>query len=405
MNVIDLQILIPASPEFIWRFLGDLSAIPSWQDDVASVSFLSTQRDGQGTRWRNSPEKGNDVVVEISAWYDTLGYEYRIVDGAKFGENQGRIRLQEVAEGTLVRWIFQYELNGVFGGLRNAMRLKRNTSNRIQAYLRNLHHLITTESGGISTHEAKAIMREAPDVEERSAYRPRHPSSFEQAHLAEFEESEDDFATDQQPVSFEFDAAFAAVPESAETDTKPNPVMLAGDLDSDITTAVEDEQDDTKPVEVDSILAALAAAAPQPDYPALDPIDPETAPTPETLAPPEPDPTVEPVEPVEPEPEYQPLARRETRDRSELSVFDIFGLQKPSEARLSPEPPRERSAQDAKLDDQPAFERWTSFAAQSTDLGEETDLTPEPSASPDGKIAGLRRSQRRRMPRVRSHTS
>ena len=51
----------------------------------------------------------NDVVVEISAWYDTLGYEYRIVDGAKFGENQGRIRLQEVAEGTLVRWIFQYE--------------------------------------------------------------------------------------------------------------------------------------------------------------------------------------------------------------------------------------------------------------------------------------------------------
>ena len=90
MNVIDLEILIPASPEFIWRFLGDLAALPQWQDNVATVSFLSTQREGQGTRWRASSDNNSDVVVEVSAWYDTLGYEYSVKDGASFSENQGR---------------------------------------------------------------------------------------------------------------------------------------------------------------------------------------------------------------------------------------------------------------------------------------------------------------------------
>ena len=135
MNVIDLEILIPASPEFIWRFMGDLSAIPQWYEEVVSVSFLSTQRDGRGTRWRHSTVKGNDVIVEVSAWYDTLGYEYRIVDGTTFIDNQGRIRLQEVTDGTLVRWTFQYKPGGVLGGIRNAMRLKRSTTNQIQEQL------------------------------------------------------------------------------------------------------------------------------------------------------------------------------------------------------------------------------------------------------------------------------
>ena len=197
MNVIDLEILIPASPEFIWRFLGDPSALPQWQEDVASVSFLSTQREGQGTRWRASSDKTNDIVVEVSAWYDTLGYEYKLMDGASFAENQGRIRLHEVTDGTLVRWTFQYELGGMLGGLRNAMRLKRATTNQLQANLRNLHQLIMQESGGISTHEAKASVREAPDVDERLSYQPRHPSAFhEQAS-----EDDADYATDKQPAT------------------------------------------------------------------------------------------------------------------------------------------------------------------------------------------------------------
>ena len=54
--------------------MGDLAAIPQWYEDVVSISFLSTQREGRGTRWRHSTVRGNDVIVEVSAWYDTLGY-------------------------------------------------------------------------------------------------------------------------------------------------------------------------------------------------------------------------------------------------------------------------------------------------------------------------------------------
>ena len=48
MNVIDLEILIPASPDFIWRFVGDLAKSVNWQEGVRSVSFLTTQREGKG---------------------------------------------------------------------------------------------------------------------------------------------------------------------------------------------------------------------------------------------------------------------------------------------------------------------------------------------------------------------
>ena len=227
MNVIDLEILIPASPEFIWRFLGDPAALPQWQANVSSVSFLSTQREGRGTRWRASSDSSNDIVVEVSAWYDRLGYEYRLMDGTGFADNQGRIRLQEVPDGTIVRWTFQYELGGVLGGLRNAMRLKRSTTNQLQTSLRNLHQLILQESGGITTHEAKASVREAPDVSERLTYQPRHPSAFHDPALDELAEGDTELATDKQPVSYVFDFDSDPVPVLADTDTKPNPVVLA----------------------------------------------------------------------------------------------------------------------------------------------------------------------------------
>src|SRR5690606_14538533 len=114
MNVIDHAILISASPTFIWRFLGDVSQNPKWQEDCTNISFLTTQHEGKGARWRYSTTKGKDVVVEITAWYDTLGYEYMIVDGSSVGENKGRMRLQEIAEGTLVQWTFNYEVEGAF---------------------------------------------------------------------------------------------------------------------------------------------------------------------------------------------------------------------------------------------------------------------------------------------------
>ena len=312
MNVIDLEILIPASPEFIWRFLGDPAALPQWQEDVTSVSFLSTQREGHGTRWRATADKSKDVVVEVSAWYDTLGYEYRLMDGTSFADNQGRIRLHEVPDGTLVRWTFQYQLGGVLGGLRNAMRLKRSTTNQLQASLRNLHQLILQESGGISTHEAKASVREAPDVDERLSYQPRHPTAFHDV----LPDGDAETSTDKQPVSYdEFEAE--PLPFVADTDTKPNPVVISTGAEEQLLAAPEPAPDDTKPIQISPpIVEAPVKHEPGRPEPVAEPERGEEPP----LTPPAP--IAMPAAP--------PL-----RDSARLSVFEVFGLKKPSESSSS----------------------------------------------------------------------
>ena len=390
MNVIDLEILIPASPEFIWRFLGDPAALPRWQEDVASVSFLSTQREGQGTRWRATSDKSNDIVVEVSAWYDTLGYEYRLMDGASYAENQGRLRLHEVADGTLVRWTFQYELGGVLGGLRNAMRLKRSTTNQLQASLRNLHQLILKESGGISTHEAKASVRDAPDVDERLSYQPRHPSAFLEAAEDESTAGDAETATDKQPA---FRDRFLAepLPAVADTDTKPNPVVLSAADEEALLAAPPVAPDDTKPIQV------FPPPAAAPERPAPAPLPPEPPPTPERRAL-EPPPTPERRAPA-PEPLPMPAAPN-PRDSAHLSVFEIFGLKKPSES----------SSWSAPVETPPRAERDSTppVLYSPPDLPEtapdrESPPVAEAHGARDGIVIGWRRRSRRRRPPIRSH--
>ena len=440
MNVIDLEILIPASPEFIWRFLGDPSALPKWQEDVSSVSFLSTQRDGQGARWRASSEKSNDVVVEVSAWYDTLGYEYRLMDGASFADNQGRIRLHEVTDGTLVRWTFQYEAGGLFGGLRNAMRLKRSTTNQLQASLRNLHQLIMQESGGISTHEAKASVREAPDVGERLSYQPRHPSAFHEETPEELAEDATEAASYRQPVAYdEFEAAPA--PLLADTDTKPNPVAISSAADEELLTAPEPAPDDTKPIRVSPPLIETPAAPetrlPEPQLPEpripdarlTEPRLPETRrPEPRLPEPQLPEPRIpdarlteprlpetrrpetrlpEPV--IEPEPISRPAASTlpsETRDSAHLSVFEVFGLRKPSEAnsrasRAEAPPPARRDLGAPILF--PRREVAESAPRPEPAPRPEVEQDARESSAAYGRIIGWRRQARRRKAVIRSH--
>ncbi len=396
MNVIDLEILIPASPEFIWRFMGDLAAIPQWYEDVVSISFLSTQREGRGTRWRHSTVRGSDVIVEVSAWYDTLGYEYRIVDGTTFNENQGRIRLHEVTDGTLVRWTFQYEAGGVLGGIRNAMRLKRNTTNQIQDSLRNLHQLILQESGGISTHEAKASMQDAPDVDERLSYQPRHPSAFRDAALEEFDD--DTSLSERLPLAYDLELEPAALPPVADSDTKPNPVALGAGEELNPNLAPEPKLDDTRPMEVEVLLAE--------DPPQEIPTTPEPEPQTEAeaLA----------LEPMAQAPKDDPppdtsLAPKPLDDSSNLSVFEIFGLRKPSETRADTE-----NAHEPRSDFGATFtDRGTqaSSAGELEPVGAENDKMPEEKpAQADARyadattISGWRRSARRKKTRIRSHT-
>ncbi|MDL1899545.1 hypothetical protein FBR02_02110 [Anaerolineae bacterium CFX9] len=245
MNTIDQRILIPSPQTAVWDFLSDLSRNPQWMIDCQSVAFLTTKRQGTATRFRCQDAKGRDSIVEISAWYNGLGYEYVYVDGSPYRENRGRIRLQEIPEGTIVQWTFHYEIGGMFSSVRNPGRQIETT---MANSLKNLYRQITQQSKEF--RESKSLMRDAPDVRERSQYQPRYPTAnpataasaggtsepvqVPPISTAEFMLSElemqlaaDPFAPppvrpdDAQvyrPADFSFD-----VPPVQEGDTRPNP--------------------------------------------------------------------------------------------------------------------------------------------------------------------------------------
>ncbi|HLU12062.1 MAG TPA: SRPBCC family protein, partial [Oceanobacillus sp.] len=116
MTTIDQRVLVPVAQSIVWDYIRNINNNPSWQTDCRSISFLSSKHEGPGTRWRYTTTKGRENVVEITAWYNGLGYEYVFVDGPRFRNNRGRIRLQEIAEGTIVQWTFSFEGGGVFSG-------------------------------------------------------------------------------------------------------------------------------------------------------------------------------------------------------------------------------------------------------------------------------------------------
>ncbi len=170
MNTIDQRILIPSPPEVVWDYLGDLTKTPEWQADCKAVSFLTSKRNGPGTRLRISSDKGQDRVVEITAWYDGLGYQYTYVDGVPYRESTGRIRLQEIPEGTVVQWTFTYDVGGLRFGLSRQIETAMETS------LKSLWKQVSQSSGAQKIREAKSLMRDAPDYEARAQYKPRHPT-------------------------------------------------------------------------------------------------------------------------------------------------------------------------------------------------------------------------------------
>lgn len=327
MNVIDHAILIPASPAFIWRYIGDVSQNTKWQENCTNIAFLTTQHEGRGTRWRYTTSKAKDVVIEITAWYDTLGYEYIIVDGSSVSENKGRIRLQEIAEGTLVQWTFNYEVDGVLSGFRNSMGLKRSLTNEIQDSLRNLYKYIQTETGGISTHEAKALLKEAPDVEERSSYQPRHPSNFtDESDTESFDDTE---YPSEQPISYNIQAESILEPPVADDDTKPNPVVQDNDQTFVLNDMVEPSflhnipeppmiDDDTKPnAPIIEDEAAPAATVEQP----------------EAIRQTQQTPTLESTQSEPQQDDATATPSPDKRDTATVSVFELFGLQKPSDTQ------------------------------------------------------------------------
>lgn len=172
MTTIEQHILIPATSHLIWDYIQDLNNNPRWQANCKAISFLTSKHEGKGTRWRSTPESGGDQVLEISAWYQGLGYEYHYVDGVPYQENVGRIRLQEIAEGTVVQWTFSYEVAGMLGGLRGG---KRQVDRMMEDSLKKLYLQMKARNSG-NMRESKALMQDAPDPDARANYKPRYPS-------------------------------------------------------------------------------------------------------------------------------------------------------------------------------------------------------------------------------------
>jgi hypothetical protein len=357
MHVIDHRILVPTPPEIVWRFLSDLRRNPEWQVNCSSVSMLTLpqQPPGVGTRWRATSDAGRDYIAEITAWYDRLGYEYTFVDGAPYRYSKGQIRLQDTPEGTVVQWTFQYEVGGMLGSLKNSLGKRRAIENDMIESLRSLWKVITQSAPVDKDYTPKSLMRDAPDVNARQAYKPRHPTPFDQ-------------------------------PPGGPTPTPAEEMPRVPDLLANMPPV---EDDDTRPRPAVREEPAAVAPTPEPDAifrpPQRDPLDvePEFAgagtvktPTPaaaippvtftetprESVKTPTPAEAIPPVTITEaprellktptPAEAIPPVTITETpreslktptpaaaippvtaRDTASISVFDLFGIPKPSETQ------------------------------------------------------------------------
>lgn len=384
MATIDQRILIPVSQEGVWAYLSEIGNNPSWQTDCQGISFLSSKRQGVGTRWRATDDKGHDAIYEVLSWYNGLGYEYTCIDGCNYRESRVRIRLQEIAEGTIVQWTYSFEPKGLLSG-----RSSRQLENVMAASLKSLYRQVKTanKSGQLTP---RSLMQDSPDVGGRSSYQPRHAAQFdEKKHIPGTPMpviSEPPIVADDGQ---EFEAFVFDEPPIVESDTRPHPVItetgesaaLKAEKESSAASVTLDEPDFLADVPARSEAAALdfelnvpvagtaetfvddAIFAPpeevQPEEPAkplpsqvmteaLDAVvveaAPEIAPEPAAAPQAEPEPRLEvikadPLEtqdlpPLEPAlPTATPTHEGETR-----SIWEIFGLPKPSEVGGTPAP-------------------------------------------------------------------
>lgn len=329
-TVIDHAINIPSRQNHVWNMIRDISQNPNWQLDSQRVQFLSTSKSGRGTRWRNTTAKGKEQVIEILAWYEGLGYEYRIVDGASFANSRGRIRLQEAPEGTIVQWTFSYEVKGFMGNLQNNLGAKRQLDNEIVQGLRNLYTAIKDAKADerLVPEESKSYLKEAPDVEERAKYQPRHPSNLKAQEISAIPDADAAY----KPPARSTGTSPVVIPEPAlnEEDTHPNAIVLpeapkAPEAAKPVARAPLNEPD---------FLQHMPEQLPQTPAPITP--RPIVAPKPEeeTAAAPPAIPSETEAAKAVPQAQLEPLSPErdyKKTDTATISVFELFGLPKPSE--------------------------------------------------------------------------
>jgi hypothetical protein len=383
MTTIDHRILIPVPQAVVWDYIRKLGNASRWQIDLKGVSVLTSKTEGVGTRWRETHESGREYVAEIRAWYEGLGYQYLYVERPPLKNAVSTIRLQEIAEGTIVQWTFEYDIGGVLSGVRNSFGISRQIDSNIQGSLKKLYLQLKTDRARVMEPgiETKALMRDAPDAEARAQYRPRHPSALPDSdmptsapivssgHVIFEPPINQDDTRPTRAVAAITDEQIAAYPGSTP-EPQPEPDFLAS-LPSvnDDTSPVRDTLGNVQPIDIDAVRREL---------------DDQPAPAATALVIPEPAPT-----------DSQRLM-----DTSNMSIWEVFGVPRPSETgeyqKVVVEPVAE-----------PASTSPKSKSPRSKKPGAAVSLVPAvASATPPIPFItgrGLRSQMRRRLVRLRPH--
>ena len=274
MPTLDQRILIPAPPELIWQYIGEMERHPRWRQDCERVVSLSAAQHEPGARWRYIQPEGPDFVIEITTYFARAGFEYTIVDGLPLNDAHGRFRLQEVSEGTAVHWTFEFQGRGFLG---RVGRQKRAIETQMETSLRQLWQLLREIPSNAVPRPPRASVQNAPDADARANYVPRHGSKLPPNDML---------------------AAATATPPILD-DTQQLPILSADEL---AATFPHPNADDTPATP----MLTLSHAPP----PSAD----------DTPATPIPAVTVIPTLPV---------ARQSAgASDEELSIFDIFGIQR-----------------------------------------------------------------------------
>lgn len=331
MGTVDQRILIPMPQQVVWEFLSQLLNNSLWQQDCAHVSFLSSKHTGVGTRWRSTGANGHDTVYEVTSWYNGLGYEYRSIDGGQLRGVQGRLRLQEIPEGTIVQWTFSFDSGGALSGLRG---VSRKVDATMAASLKTLYRQLKSSTPRPETGVTPSLMQDAPDVSGRTSYQPRHTPVFSEPNSPPPTAASVPTLLSEPPVVIGDAQSVRTVDLPAEEppvtleDTRPRPAISA-EAPAETAPASEAEPDflsdlppapRPRPSDVETMLLEPPAEL---ELPQAEPA--EVSAPPVAAAPP--------VTPAPPPPPVAPPAPAAAAAEGR-SIWEVFGVQRP-EALLS----------------------------------------------------------------------
>ncbi|HLY27082.1 MAG TPA: SRPBCC family protein [Aggregatilineales bacterium] len=383
MTVIEQRILVEAPVEATWPYVADPTLITKWNRACKQIAVLSTQPTGLRARRRCIGDNGRTVVEEITAWLEHIGYEYVVVDGP-YQSYRGRFRLQAIPEGTIVNWAVEYRLKGPMSGLRNVTSFRRWHEDLMTDSLRTLRRAV--EASGVHfdpSQHAKYAMQSGPGAEARasrtvslgeddlpdlSSMPSSAPASFESPGVGNLAGR----MGMAEPGGIEFvnEATGPANAVQAPDDTKPRPpkglqeaIAAQNAAEPPVPSRYKANGDDNQLSELDRIRQSVGQTVPISMVAPPREADPETQ-TMEILPPkaqsqppkaakrlfssPAPD-TLPEVSSTPPTPLAEPRTGRggtsgpmpsvsasnvppvDAHDTSEISIWDVFGVQRPSE--------------------------------------------------------------------------